>query len=61
MTSRTERAAKLEAEAKAMRRAEKAFWTEVEDRLDEVKEHFSLVDVSDTYTSKPDGRDGALF
>ncbi len=37
-------AAKLEAQAKAIRRAEKAFWNEVEERLDEVKERFDLTD-----------------
>lgn len=38
------RAARLEAEARAIRREEQAFWREVEDRLDEVKERFGLSD-----------------
>lgn len=35
-----ERARKMEAEAKAIRRREKAFWDEVEARLDEIQERF---------------------
>ncbi len=41
------KAAKYEAEAKALRRAEKAFWIEAEERLEEVKKKFKLSDVTE--------------
>ena len=37
-------AAEHESEAKRLRKAEKDFWNEVEERLAEVKERFSLVE-----------------
>lgn len=46
-TKREREAADLEAKAKAIRRAEKAFWSEVEERLDEVKERFGMSDKFD--------------
>ena len=52
------RASKLEAEAKAIRRAEKAFWADVESRLDEVKERFHLSDISG---NKPEGSAASSF
>jgi hypothetical protein len=43
-STREKEAAELEAKAKAIRRAEKAFWQEVESRLPEVKTRFHLTD-----------------
>lgn len=47
-TKRAREAAALEAKAKALRREEKAFWDEVEERLDEVKARFNLSDKGGT-------------
>ena len=47
-TKRAREAAALEAKAKALRREEKAFWDEVEERLDEVKARFNLSDIGGT-------------
>ena len=44
LTKREQEAFDLEAKAKAIRKAEKAFWTEVEERLEEVKKRFHLVE-----------------
>lgn len=37
-----QRAAELEAEAKALRRAEKKFWDDIEGRKEEILEHFGV-------------------
>lgn len=39
----------LEAEARALRRAEKAFWNEVDERTDEVLDYLNAVRKSDSY------------
>lgn len=51
--SRLEQAADFDAKAKAMRRAEKAFWEEVENRLPEVKERFDLESKTKSDFHKP--------
>ena len=49
-TKRAERAAKLEAEAKRLRREEKEFWDEVEERIDEIRKKYpDKSEVSDKY------------
>ncbi len=52
MGTAMDRAKALEAEAKAIRRAEKKFWQDVDDRREEVMEHLDVghisEDVSDT-------------
>ena len=45
--TRREEAAELEAKAKAIRRAERAFWEEVEGRAEEVKIKLGLSDIFD--------------
>ena len=46
-TKRELEASDLEAKAKAIRRQEKAFWDEVTERLEEIKERFGLSDTFD--------------
>lgn len=53
-TKRELEAAAHEAKAKAIRRAERAFWAEVEERLEEVKEKFPDKLTSDNSPKKPD-------
>ncbi len=64
-TKREIEASKLEAEAKAMRRAEKAFWSEVEERMDEIREHFDMSDKFDeicrTYGAYTDTEKETLY
>ena len=64
-TKRELEAAKLEAEAKAIRRAEKAFWSEVEERLPEVKKRFCMSDKFDeicqTYNATSDEEKNSLY
>ncbi len=57
-TKRELEAADLEAKAKAIRRAEKAFWNEVEERLDEVKDRFGLSDKFNDICRTYDARTG---
>lgn len=52
--TRMEQAADFEAKAKAIRRAEKAFWAEVEQRLPEVKKRFNLTEKVQTDFHKPE-------
>ena len=68
MSERTKReieASELEAKAKAIRRAEKAFWVEVEERLDEVKRRFDVSDkfedICRTYDAYTDDEKEALY
>ena len=64
-TKREREAADLEAKAKAIRRQEKAFWAEVEERLDEVKKRFDMSDKFDeicqTYDARTDSDKEALY
>ena len=64
-TKREREAADLEAKAKAIRRQEKAFWAEVEERLDEVKERFGMSDKFDeicrTYNATSDEEKNSLY
>ena len=48
MTSKIDKAQKLEAEARRIRRAEKAFWREVKRRAREVEEYLSSLQSGDT-------------
>ncbi len=66
--SRTKReleASELEAKAKAIRRQEKAFWDEVTQRLDEVKDRFGMSDKYDdiclTYGAYTEAEREALY
>ncbi len=43
-SKRAEEAAELEAKAKSLRRAEKAFWDEVDERLPEIQNRFNMSD-----------------
>lgn len=43
-SKRADEAAELEAKAKALRRAEKAFWDEVYERLPEIQNRFNMSD-----------------
>lgn len=64
-TKREREAADLEAKAKAIRRQEKAFWSEVEERLDEVKERFGMSDkfeeICQTYNATSDEEKNSLY
>ena len=50
MKTTIDKVRQLEAEARALRRAEKAFWKEVEERADEILIHLNAVRKSDTYS-----------
>lgn len=53
-SAREKEASEMEAKAKALRRAEKAFWEEVEQRLSEIKKRFNLSNTVKADFRKPE-------